>query len=147
MIIPFDVKSKKHVYSDGLLGVLDKVNRDINHDHRYKTDLELYGKKDFWNILEAGAQGDCEDYALTKRAKLLELGFNKLGMSMATCWVEPPTQEYHAVLIVHTTKKDFVLDNRQEHAVDWRIPGYIYHKVQNLGTNSWGLVKTNYESG
>ena len=39
----------------------------------YKTDLEQFGVPEFWQ--EAGAFGDCEDYALLKRHRLIESGF------------------------------------------------------------------------
>jgi predicted transglutaminase-like cysteine proteinase len=46
---------------------------------KYKTDLEQYDTPEFWK--EAGAFGDCEDYALLKRALLEEQGFDRVRYS------------------------------------------------------------------
>lgn len=50
----------------------ERINLQVNASVSYKTDLEQYGVPEFWT--EAGTFGDCEDYALLKRAYLLEQG-------------------------------------------------------------------------
>ena len=55
------------------LAELDAVNRTVNHEIEPVTDIELYGQTDYWTI--PAARGDCEDYALMKRKRLMALGW------------------------------------------------------------------------
>ena len=51
----------------------ERINSDVNASVSYKTDLEQYSKPEYW--VEANTFGDCEDYALLKRHRLIESGF------------------------------------------------------------------------
>jgi hypothetical protein len=56
--------------------------------------------------------GDCDDFALEKRAQLSEAGVPFTAMRLALCEVE--TGEPHAVLVVKDEEgNDWILDNRQ----------------------------------
>ena len=88
--------------------VAERINSQVNASVQYKTDLEQYSTPEFWK--EAGAFGDCEDYALLKRQLLLDAGFERKDLHLACCWVE--TGGYHCVLLCNTSKGWFVLDNR-----------------------------------
>jgi predicted transglutaminase-like cysteine proteinase len=90
------------------------VNRDINRRIRPTTDEALYGVEEYWNrplSQSAGgeARGDCEDYALEKRARLIELGWPPAALAMAIAVA--PYVGLHATLIAQTDRGDFVLDN------------------------------------
>jgi predicted transglutaminase-like cysteine proteinase len=76
----------------------------------YRTDLALYGEPDFWERIGKVGSGDCEDYSLEKRARLLAAGVPPEDLALALCWTQ--IDEYHAVLIVHSDAGDWVLDNR-----------------------------------
>ncbi len=54
--------------------IAERINSQVNASVQYKTDLEQYDKPEFW--VEANTFGDCEDYALLKRAYLLEQGWD-----------------------------------------------------------------------
>lgn len=84
------------------------INSQVNNAVTYKTDLNQYSKPEHW--CTAGKFGDCEDYALLKRAYLLEQGANPDDLYLACCWVE--TGGYHCVLLVDTDKGFYILDNR-----------------------------------
>lgn len=58
--------------------VAERINSDVNARVTYKSDLEQYSTPEFWK--EAGAFGDCEDYALLKRKLLLNTGVANLGV-------------------------------------------------------------------
>lgn len=92
---------------------LRAVNRAINRAIRPVTDRTLYGVEEFWQrpllVTGRGAQGDCEDYALEKRARLLALGWSPDMLAMAVAVA--PRIGLHATLIVQTDQGDFVLDN------------------------------------
>ena len=49
-----------------------RVNKEINESVKYRRDIDLYQKPEHWT--PAILEGNCEDYALAKRKKLLELG-------------------------------------------------------------------------
>lgn len=63
---------------------------------------------DRWQINVA--VGDCEDFALTKRAQLIAAGLPVGALRIAVGRTRQG--EGHAVLVVRTDKGDFVLDNR-----------------------------------
>jgi len=95
---------------------LNEVNWRINRVIRPTTDAALYGVEDRWALpITAPARGisepagDCEDYALEKRAALLRLGWSASALSLAIALA--PTEGLHAVLVAHTDHGDFVLDN------------------------------------
>ncbi|MEZ5960626.1 MAG: transglutaminase-like cysteine peptidase [Hyphomonadaceae bacterium] len=92
---------------------LRRVNREINRAIRPTTDRALYGVEEYWQrpllVGAAGARGDCEDYVLEKRARLLALGYAPDSIAMAVAIA--PGVGLHAVLIVQTDRGDVVLDN------------------------------------
>lgn len=90
-------------YTPALMSKLAAVNTRINQSITYRSD-----KGEVWTL--GGSAGDCEDYALTKRAALINAGFNSGALRIATTRVG---KQYHAVLIVKTTSGDFILDNRK----------------------------------
>ena len=114
----------------------ERINSQVNASVSYKTDLEQYFKPEFW--VEAGTFGDCEDYALLKRAYLLEQGFNRKDLHLACCWDETGT--YHCVLLCNTDKGWFSLDNR---FATPQIPskcGYAWDKALNEETGKWYVL-------
>lgn len=115
--------------------ILSDVNKNINKQIRYKEDMELYRKPEFWTI--ANGFGDCEDYALTKRKILVQNhGFPANALPIATCWVEN-NGGYHAVLVCRTTDADYVLDNRYTRVMKWSDMPYKFHLIQVFGENRW----------
>jgi len=48
------------------------------------TDQDQWGVIDQWDFPNQG-RGDCEDYALLKRQKLIELGFPKISFVAHCC--------------------------------------------------------------
>lgn len=87
--------------------IAESINAEVNRSVTYKTDLEQYGKLEFWE--PAGEFGDCEDYALLKRQRLVDAGAPVADMLLATCTM--PDGQGHMVLLVKTDQGWFVLDN------------------------------------
>ncbi len=88
--------------------MLRRVNREVNGAIAPARDES----GDRWTTpLSPGGDGagDCEDYVLEKRARLLALGWPAQSLSIATA--NAPRWGAHAVLIAHTDRGDFVLDN------------------------------------
>lgn len=114
------------------------INRSVNDAIQYKTDAELYQKADFWTVVHGIGEGDCDDYALTKRKRLMDLGLPADDLRLATCWTEEG--DYHAVLTVETSKGTMVLDNRYPFPYHWSTPSYRWHKRQKPGRLKWELL-------
>ena len=55
------------------LSDLKMVNRRVNDQVQYHTDIELYDKPELWVV--ADRVGDCEDCALAKRQALIARAF------------------------------------------------------------------------
>jgi len=53
--------------------------------------------------------GDCNDYAVTKRHKLLACGWPSRSLLLAEVVV--PSGEHHLVLVVRSREDDLILDN------------------------------------
>jgi predicted transglutaminase-like cysteine proteinase len=92
------------------------INRAVNRAIKAQSDADQYGVAERWSmpILEAqedGAQarGDCEDYALEKRARLLAAGWAPAAVLLAVA--ELPGGGRHTVVIARTDRGDIVLDN------------------------------------
>ena len=104
-----------------------RINSQVNASVTYKTDLAQFEVPEFWQ--EAGKFGDCEDYALLKRALLKEQGFDEDKIHLATCWINVKADDTgHCVLIVETDKGQFVLDNNLKDPVplNFETVGYKY---------------------
>ncbi len=111
----------------------ERINSDVNASVTYKTDLEKYSTPEIWR--EAGSFGDCEDYALLKRQRLLEAGFASKDLHLACCWVE--TGGYHAVLLCNTSKGWFVLDNRYNWPMTPKSLPYRWDKALDEVDGKW----------
>lgn len=92
------VKLTKHLEQQ-----LASVNQSVNSSMRPRRD----GPSDRWAIGDRA--GDCEDFAMTKRARLIAAGWPSSALSMTV--VKTRSGEGHAVLSVHTSNGTLVLDN------------------------------------
>ena len=105
-----------------------EVNNHYNVTVLPVTDQDLYGMEEFWTY-PANGYGDCEDYALVKRAALVERGWppSTLLLTVAT----QPNGAGHAVLMVRTDRGDFILDNQEALIKLWTDTPYTYLKRQS----------------
>ncbi|MCI4664303.1 MAG: transglutaminase-like cysteine peptidase [Neomegalonema sp.] len=108
------------VLSKSAFEQLHAFNGDANNLFKPITDADVYGVSDFWTVPQYVA--DCEDYVLYKRAKLIEAGWPPEAVLIGV--VRSPTEGYHAVLIVRTSRGELVLDNLRDEILDWRETGY-----------------------
>lgn len=104
------------------LSELDQLNRQINAEIEPATDLEIYGVNELWTIPKT--RGDCEDFALLKRHRLMERGWPASALLMTV--VRDEKSEGHAVLTVRTSQGDFVLDNKTDTMKLWNQTPYHY---------------------
>lgn len=82
-----------------------EVNRVVNHLIAPQPNPDILHAE--WRI--APTQGDCSDYAVTKRHELLIRGWPSGALLLAE--VILPSREHHLVLVVRTREVDLVLDN------------------------------------
>jgi len=104
-------------YTQELYNHMYRINRDVNGNCQYVSDMQNYGLEEYWAV--AGKKGDCEDEAL-KKLKLLRLYVRKEDLNIAICKIGG---QGHAVLVVDTTNGDYVLDINSDVPTPW----YEYH--------------------
>jgi predicted transglutaminase-like cysteine proteinase len=114
---------------------LDRVNREVNAAIIPVTDMQQYGVEDYWTIPRSG-KGDCEDYALLKRQRLMRAGWPASALLMTVVFDEK--KEGHAVLTARTADGDFVLDNKTSTIKLWSKTPYQFVMRQSyLNPRIW----------
>lgn len=86
---------------------LNSINTSTNVRIRPVTDRAQHNQIEVWQYPKGA--GDCEDYALEKRKRLIDAGWPEKSLRMATA--RNRKGNLHAVLIVVTEQGDYVLDN------------------------------------
>lgn len=120
--------SEPLVYSANLMVTLDRVNRQVNRSIQPVSE-----KRDVWTL--SPQQGDCDDFAVTKRHLLRRAGLNQGALRVAV--VTTPKGEQHAVLVVKTTAGDFVLDNLTDKIHRWDRAGLRLNRIQTADPAVW----------
>ena len=116
------------------LSEIDDINRAVNHEIEPATDLEIYGVAEYWTLPKT--RGDCEDYALLKRHRLIEHGWPSGALLMTV--VRDEKGEGHAVLTARTVQGDFILDNKVDEVKVWHRTRYDYVMRQSyLNPTIW----------
>jgi predicted transglutaminase-like cysteine proteinase len=116
------------------LSELDAINRGVNREIAPATDLEIYGVAEYWTI--PTVRGDCEDYALLKRKRLMARGWP--GSALLMTVVRDEKGEGHAVLTARTVQGDFILDNKIDEVKSWNRTRYEYIMRQSyLNPQIW----------
>lgn len=105
-----------------LLERLAAYNRGVNAAYEPASDMDVYGVSDLWTLPVRKA--DCEDYALAKQAGLIAAGWPRESVLIGV--VVGEQSPFHAVLVVRTSKGEFVLDNLTDEVLDWRDTGYTW---------------------
>jgi len=101
---------------------LDIINRAANREIAPATDLEVYGQTEYWTL--PATRGDCEDYALLKRKRLMGRGWPASALLMTV--VRDDKGEGHAVLTARTVQGDFILDNKIDEVRAWHRTRYEF---------------------
>lgn len=94
--------------------LLDAENRKKIEEVQRGVNRSLSGLEK-WN--DDATKNDCTDYALTKRSRLLDMGYPSSALLIAVAFV--PSEEAHLLLVVVTDRGDFVLDNLRGTVVRW----------------------------
>lgn len=111
---------------DHLAAELLTINATVNQAIRPVADIVQYKAMDVWAVNPKA--GDCEDYALSKKARLLSLGWPSSALLIALAYTR--SGEEHAVLIVRTDRGDFVLDNLRSRIRRWTASLYHWKEIE-----------------
>jgi predicted transglutaminase-like cysteine proteinase len=106
-----------------MLRKIIQVNRGVNKAILALPDRQHWGIEDRWDYPTDGV-GDCEDIQLVKRKRLIDAGLPRRALRMTV--VIDEAGNGHAVLMVRTTKGEFILDNKRDAVLPWHRTGYVY---------------------
>ncbi|HIP80230.1 MAG TPA: hypothetical protein EYH07_17455 [Kiloniellaceae bacterium] len=105
---------------------LDHVNRLVNTEVRFRLD-----NREIWE--PAAVSGDCEDFAIRKLELLVKrFGWPRNSLTLAICYAE--TGQGHAVLLAHTSRGSYALDNRRPAVLPWRALPYRWVAREEPGS-------------
>lgn len=113
---------------DDFLDEVIRINREVNWQVKYAADQETFGQREWWEYPRDG-RGDCEDYVLEKRRRLMLLGWPAWSLLMAEVSVGPG--DHHAVLIIKFAEGAVVADNVYGDVVPWQYANMIFLKRQS----------------
>ncbi|WP_061931420.1 transglutaminase-like cysteine peptidase [Aureimonas sp. AU22] len=108
-----DAGNSPPALDDALMAKVAEINLAVNAEIQPVSDQILYGQEEYWT-LPTDNKGDCEDYALLKRARLHDAGIPLSDLLLTV--VNKRDGTGHAILTLRTASGDFVLDN-----LDWRV--------------------------
>jgi len=121
-----DLSGPEFVAWAGVRDLLRAVNAGVNADVRKDSDLACSGLEEKWSFPVAG-WGDCEDFALEKRRRLVERGVSSAALTMAI--VHHEVQFFpHAVLLAETSAGTIVLDDLVDDIVCWDAAPYRWER-------------------
>jgi predicted transglutaminase-like cysteine proteinase len=111
-------------WSRELHGKLQQTNMHVNDSVEFVPDPENSGEEEVWDFPSAG-KGDCEDFMLEKRKRLIDAGLPSASMTCGIAFHQVQLFP-HAVLLVETTAGTFVLDNIYDEVLCWDAVPYFY---------------------
>lgn len=106
---------------------LNQVNANVNESVTPLTDQELYQQREYWTY--PSVAGDCEDFVLLKRKRLFELGWPASSLLISVAYDRDGAA--HAVLVVATSRGDYVLDNQNAAILPWQLTPYVWSTRQS----------------
>ena len=125
-------------HTPALMQLLDNANRYFN-SFRYEYDQVKHDQLDYWTArIEQFNAGDCDDYALSKRRRLLAAGVPYQCLFPTICTVG---DEGHLVLIVRTNICDLLLDNIEQRVVGVDRVKYTWWYRLDPVNKSWVALR------
>ena len=113
-----------------------KVNRDVN---RAITPHEKTNGVSAEEWLVSPREGDCKDYAVTKRHELLARGWPSSSLLLTEVVVA--SGEHHLVLVVRTREDDLLLDNLSEYVHPVSHASYRWVRAQQpINPKFWSAI-------
>ncbi|WP_202899087.1 transglutaminase-like cysteine peptidase [Ahrensia sp. 13_GOM-1096m] len=120
-----------------------RINTAVNKQIKPVLDINSRGVNEYWEVPKS--QGDCEDYALLKRSRMMAAGFKASQLPLTK--VRLPNGQAHIVLIVRTNQGDYMLDNLSNRVQPVSKVRYRFLSMQaSNNANNWltinGKTKT-----
>jgi predicted transglutaminase-like cysteine proteinase len=115
------------VHSAARIEELIAVDRAVDRGIRPRRDRSINGYADRWQI--GAREGDCEEYALEKRQRLLEMGWPSSSLLIAIGRIRGGEQ--HAVLLARVGNHVVVLDNLRSRPAEFGKAGIKWLAVQS----------------
>jgi predicted transglutaminase-like cysteine proteinase len=103
---------------------LEAVNQEVNREVSLISDWGNSGQEEHWSFPERG-MGDCEDFALEKRRRLVAGGLPGAALTCAIVFHEVRFFP-HAILLAETTTGTWALDNLYDEVLCWDAVPYVY---------------------
>jgi predicted transglutaminase-like cysteine proteinase len=137
-----DFRKRNIALTEDRLNQLDQINREVNaaivpQPNRGGLAAEQW--------LLSPPAGDCNDYAVTKRHKLLQLGWPSRALLLSEVVI--PSGEHHLVLVVrafdraHMRTVDLVLDNLSARLRPVAVVPYQWVRVESpTNPKYWSTV-------
>jgi predicted transglutaminase-like cysteine proteinase len=118
--------------------IVSEINASVNAAITPATDREIFGREEVWSYpVDAG---DCEDFVLLKRRKLIEAGFSEASLLITV--VRKPDGEGHAILTLRSSQGDFILDNLFDEVKPWYDTPYTFLKRQaSFDAGRWVTIE------
>lgn len=107
------------------------INSEVNRAIRPMADYQTAGTDERWDRPGRGKYlvGDCEDFAIEKRMRLIEAGFAPDKLFYSVAYVKG--YGMHIVLIARLQSGDVVLDNISPHVLPWTKVKYSWLRIQS----------------
>jgi predicted transglutaminase-like cysteine proteinase len=119
---------------------LDAVQAEVNRAIKPRLD-----PSHVWRYPTDG-YGDCNDYAVAKRERLIALGWPREALLLTAAITE--RGEGHLVLVARTSAGDLVLDNRVPAVVEWsRLPYRWVSQQSQRNLAQWVSVVSQTAAG
>lgn len=115
--------------TDATASALARVNARVNASIEPQHKTVAYSASSGWRV--APAKGDCNDYAVTKRHMLVQMGLPAQALLLAV--VRTASGEGHLVLVARTNRGDLVLDNLNATIRPWFETDYEWVSRQSSG--------------
>lgn len=121
-------RADKAKWNDELHTLLQAVNSQVNSSIRPQAN-----PRGGWKVNPRS--GDCNDYALTKRSRLIAMGVPGGALRLAV--TRTARGEKHLILIVKTTGGDVVLDNLSRTVRTLAETGYPVYSMSGANPTRW----------
>lgn len=124
---PVQPGTRRFVDAPDAMKLLGEVNRRVNRTVHWRADpFERWERPSGRRPV-----GDCEDFAIEKRAQLIDAGIPPEDLFYLIGYL--PGVGLHAVLAAHTVDGDFILDNRTNALLAWGDGPYTWILRQAQG--------------
>lgn len=136
-------KTEKLIFRGGPVRLTERRVTELNEVNHF-VNTSIIPERNFAGVaaekwLIAPSNGDCNDYAVTKRSALLALGWPARALLLSE--VVTRSGEHHLVLVVRTRDGDLVLDNMSRSIRVWSKVPYQWVRMQTpKNPNFWATI-------